>query len=192
MELRLLFEKEIRDLLGPKEAYETVRDAFVRLAKGQAVLPGVINLDIPATRTEAHIKGAYLPGTRHFAVKVASGSYDNPARGLPSGGGMFLVFDATTGLPVAVLFDNGYLTDVRTGAAGAPAAGPPARKAVAPGGGVRGGDRYYDDGGRQQAAQRGQAAAQDLVHRSTRFATAQGSPARGVDKEGTGELHRNN
>ena len=130
MELRLLFEKEIRELLGPKESYEAVRDAFVRLAKGQAVLPGVINLDIPATRTEAHIKGAYLQGTKHFAVKVASGSYDNPARGLPSGGGMFLVFDATTGLPVAVLFDNGYLTDVRTGAAGALAAGLLAKKSV--------------------------------------------------------------
>jgi ornithine cyclodeaminase len=79
-------------------------------------------LDIPGTRTEAHVKGAYLRGTSTFSVKVASGSYDNPARGLPSGGGLFLVFDATTGLPTAVLFDNGYLTDARTGAAGALAA----------------------------------------------------------------------
>ncbi len=130
MELRLLFEKEIRELVGPAEAYETVRDAFVRLAKGQAVLPGVINLDIPATRTEAHVKGAYLQGTRHFAVKVASGSFDNPSRGLPSGGGLFLVFDATTGLPAAVLFDNGYLTDLRTGAAGALAADLLAKKTI--------------------------------------------------------------
>lgn len=130
MELRLLFEKDIRDLLGPREAYDAVRDAFVRLAKGQAVLPGVINLDIPATRTEAHIKGAYLQGTRHFAVKVASGSYDNPAHGLPSGGGMFLVFDSTTGLPVSILFDNGYLTDIRTGAAGALAADLLAKKSI--------------------------------------------------------------
>ncbi len=130
MELRLLSEKEIRGLLGPNEAYEAVRDAFVRLAKGEAILPGVINLDIPKTRTEAHVKGAYLLGARYFAVKVASGSYDNPARGLPSGGGMFLAFDATTGLPVAVLFDNGYLTDVRTGAAGALAADLLAKKTV--------------------------------------------------------------
>ena len=59
-------------------------------------------------------------------------------------------------------------------------------------GGVRRGDRHHDDGGRQQAAQRGKAAAQDLVHRSTRFATAQGSPARGVGKEPPGSLHRIN
>lgn len=122
MDLRVLTEREIRDVLGPKEAHEAVRDAFVRLAKGEVVLPGILSLEIPETRTEAHVKGAYIRGTRHFAIKAASGSYDNPSRGLPSGGGMVLVFDATTGLPVAVLFDNGYLTDVRTGAAGALAA----------------------------------------------------------------------
>lgn len=130
MELRILTEREIRELLGPKEAYDAVRDAFVRLAKGQAVLPGILSLEIPETRTEAHVKGAYLRGTKHFAIKAASGSYDNPARGLPSGGGMVLVFDATTGLPVAVLFDNGYLTDVRTGAAGALAADLLAKESV--------------------------------------------------------------
>ncbi len=130
MEIWLLTEKEIRGLVGPKEAYEAVRDAFVRLSNGEAILPGVINLDIPATRTEAHVKGAYLRGTSHFAVKVASGSYDNPSRGLPSGGGMVLVFDATTGLPASILFDNGYLTDVRTGAAGALAADLLAKKTI--------------------------------------------------------------
>jgi len=122
MEIRLLFERDIRDLLGPKEAFEAVRDAFVRLSSGQAVLPGVINLEIPETRTEAHVKGAFLRTAPFFSIKAASGSYDNPSRGLPVGGGLFLVFDATTGLPRAILFDNGYLTDVRTGAAGALAA----------------------------------------------------------------------
>ena len=35
---------------------------------------------------------------------------------------MMAVFDATTGLPAALLLDNGFLTDIRTGAAGAIAA----------------------------------------------------------------------
>src|SRR5207249_11169586 len=38
------------------------------------------------------------------------------------GSGIVLVFDSITGFPRAVLFDNGYLTDLRTGAAGALAA----------------------------------------------------------------------
>src|SRR4029079_13713049 len=52
-------------------------------------------------------------------VKRARGFSDNPSKGLPSGSGLMAVFDATTGMPVALLLDNGFLTDIRTGAAGA-------------------------------------------------------------------------
>ncbi|HXG55811.1 MAG TPA: hypothetical protein VNJ03_10570 [Vicinamibacterales bacterium] len=55
-------------------------------------------------------------------MKVASGFYDNPSKGLPSGSGLVALFDAETGLPVALLLDNGFLTDIRTGASGAVAA----------------------------------------------------------------------
>src|SRR2546426_846480 len=41
-----------------------------------------------------------------------------------------LLLDSTTGFPTAVLFDNGYLTDLRTGAAGALAADLLARREV--------------------------------------------------------------
>jgi ornithine cyclodeaminase len=65
---------------------------------------------------------AFIEGLPHVAVKIASGFYDNPAKGLPSGSGLMAVFDASTGMPAAMLFDNGFLTDIRTGAAGAVAA----------------------------------------------------------------------
>lgn len=55
----------------------------------------------------------------YYAVKAASGFYDNPKAGLPSGSGLMMIFDAKTGFPRAVLQDGGYLTDLRTGAAGA-------------------------------------------------------------------------
>src|SRR5262245_7752840 len=71
---------------------------------------------------EVHVKGAYLHGSRHFAVKAASGFYRNPERGLPVTAGAVWVFDASTGRLTSILFDNGYLTDLRTGAAGAVAA----------------------------------------------------------------------
>jgi ornithine cyclodeaminase len=67
----------------------------------------------------------------HIAVKIASGFYDNATRGLPSGSGLIAVFDAETGLPSALLLDNGFLTDVRTGAAGAVAADVLARRNIA-------------------------------------------------------------
>src|SRR2546427_9751219 len=139
MDVLLLSEREIRDLMGPAEALPAVRDAFVRMARGEAILPGVIHLDIPKSGAEAHVKGAHLQGSRSFTIKVASGSYANPGRGLPTGSGIVLVFDATTGFPQAVLFDNGYLTDLRTGAAGALAAGLPAKRGPARVGVVGGG-----------------------------------------------------
>lgn len=130
VEVRLLFEADIRSLVGPKEALGAVREAFAKLAHHEAVLPGVLGIEIPETRTEAHVKGAFLRGSPSFSVKAASGSYDNPSRGLPVSGGLVLVFDAVTGFPSTILFDNGYLTDLRTGAAGALAADLLAKKDV--------------------------------------------------------------
>ena len=99
-----------------------MREAFRADGEGRAHVPPVINLDVPSQRGEFHVKTALIDGVPHVAVKIASGFYDNPAKGLPSGSGLMAVFDAPTGLPVALLLDNGFLTDIRTGAAGAVAA----------------------------------------------------------------------
>jgi len=122
MQVRVLLEAEIRDLIGPAAAYAAVRDAFVALARGEATLPGVIGFDVPAHHGEVHVKGAYLHGRPFYSIKEAAGFYDNTAKGMPVGSGLVLVFDATTGFLAALLFDNGYLTELRTGAAGALAA----------------------------------------------------------------------
>ena len=120
--VRILRESEIRALIGPKEALAAVREGFVRLAWGQVTLPGVIGLDLPEAQGEVHVKGAHIHGSPSFSIKEAAGFYGNAARGLPVSSGVVLVFDATTGFLSAILLDNGYLTEVRTGAAGALAA----------------------------------------------------------------------
>ena len=68
------------------------------------------------------MKTAYVPGIDGFAIKISPGFFDNPKLGLPSINGMMVLLSATTGLVEALLLDNGYLTDVRTAAAGAVAA----------------------------------------------------------------------
>jgi ornithine cyclodeaminase len=99
-----------------------VERAFTALARGEARLPDPVGLHLPEVEGEVHVKGAHLAGAPVFAFKVASGFYRNPERGLPVGSGLFLVFDAGTGAPLALLRDNGWLTELRTGAAGALAA----------------------------------------------------------------------
>jgi ornithine cyclodeaminase len=122
MSIRVLKESQIRGLVSTDEAREAVRLAFVRLAEGRVEQPDVLALDLREQRGEVHAKGAYIHESPYYAIKVASGFYGNPERGLPVGGGAMWVFDAQTGALRSLLLDNGYLTDLRTGAAGALAA----------------------------------------------------------------------
>jgi ornithine cyclodeaminase len=120
--MKVIDEGVLRSAVTPRRAVEAMREAFRADGEGRTHVPPVINLDIPAHRGEFHVKTAHIDGVPHVAVKIASGFYDNPAKGLPSGSGLMAVFDAVTGLPEALLLDNGFLTDIRTGAAGAIAA----------------------------------------------------------------------
>jgi ectoine utilization protein EutC len=122
MEVLLVKEEEIRRSVSIEEAIEAVEAGFTRLAAGEVNLPPVLSLDLPEIKGEVHVKGAYISGAASLAIKVATGFYDNPSLGLPSGSGLMMVFSARTGFLQALLFDNAYLTDIRTGAAGAVAA----------------------------------------------------------------------
>jgi ornithine cyclodeaminase/alanine dehydrogenase-like protein (mu-crystallin family) len=58
--------------------------------------------------------------TTTWTVKLANVSfYKNVEKGMAPGSGIFIVCDATNGLPLAVFQENRYMTDLRTGAAGA-------------------------------------------------------------------------
>jgi ornithine cyclodeaminase len=131
MKVTILTEAEIRGCVGmDQEAIAVVEDSFTRLAKGEVTLPAIVRVDIPEHQGEVDIKTAYIEGFDSFAIKIASGFSENYLRGLPSGSGMMVIVSANTGFPEAVLLDNGYLTNVRTGAAGAVAARYLARKEV--------------------------------------------------------------
>jgi ornithine cyclodeaminase len=130
MRLTLLSEADIRGLVEPADAVDAVRAAFVSLAEGRVTMPAPSEMYFEEARGDIHVKGAFLHGAPYFSYKAASGFYDNPRLGLPTNAGLVLVFDARTGFPAAVLLDNGYLTDLRTGAAGAVAADLLARRDV--------------------------------------------------------------
>jgi ornithine cyclodeaminase len=130
MPIPVIEEAALRAALSYARAIDVMREAFAADGRGLTRVPAVINLDVPAVHGEFHVKTAYIEGCPHVAVKVASGFYDNPSRGLPSGSGLIALFDAATGFPSALLLDNGFLTDLRTGAAGALAADLLARRTI--------------------------------------------------------------
>lgn len=120
MKVIVLTESELQSCVGMDEdAIAAVADGFSRLAEGRATVPPILRVDVHENEGEVDVKTAYVHGLDSFAIKIASGFYENRVLGLPSGSGMMVVVSARTGFPEAVLLDNGYLTDVRTGIAGA-------------------------------------------------------------------------
>jgi ornithine cyclodeaminase len=123
MKVLILREEEIRKCVTmDKEVFDAVASGFTSLVKGKVSLPPIIRVDVEANQGDVDIKTAYIEGLDRFAIKIASGFYNNPSIGLPSGSGMMVLMSAKTGFLEAVLLDNGYLTDLRTGIAGAIAA----------------------------------------------------------------------
>ncbi|MDP9753187.1 UNVERIFIED_ORG: ectoine utilization protein EutD/ectoine utilization protein EutC [Rhizobium sp. SORGH_AS260] len=127
--ITILTEKDLRAVVKlDLSAVNCVEQAFGALATKAVAMPPILRLDIPEFRGEVDVKTAYVPGFDGFAIKVSPGFFDNPRLGLPSLNGLMILFSARTGLVEALLLDNGYLTDVRTAAAGAVAARHLARK----------------------------------------------------------------
>ena len=122
-DIRIVTEVDLRTAVGLDiETVDVVEQAFTALAGGEVVMPPILSMDLPAANGEVDVKTAYIPGFEGFAIKVSPGFFDNPKLGLPSLNGLMILFSAKTGLVQALFLDNGYLTDIRTAAAGAVAA----------------------------------------------------------------------
>lgn len=103
---------------GPDLVIPAVRQALIDHSAGRIVSPPPGHLGFADPPGDCHIKFGRARGSSIFVIKVATGFYDNPKRGLPSSNGLMLVMSAETGAPLALLEDEGWLTDARTAAAG--------------------------------------------------------------------------
>lgn len=116
----VLDEAAVRALVTREDALTAVRQALAALADGQVVMPD--ELAMVLEDGEVHVKGGHLLGSRYASFKVATGFPGNGASGGQVNDGFSVVLDARTGQLVASLYDHGWLTELRTGAAGALAA----------------------------------------------------------------------
>ncbi|WP_020015019.1 ornithine cyclodeaminase family protein [Promicromonospora sukumoe] len=108
---------EVQETVDIGTAVASARQAFLALADGTVRSPAPWHLD--ADGGAVHVKGAVVDELPTFAVKASSGFPGNTTRGLPTSDGHTTVFDAETGTVLALVLDGGYLTELRTGAAGA-------------------------------------------------------------------------
>jgi ornithine cyclodeaminase len=121
-DFRIIGMESLRPLLDRRRVIAVVRDALVWQAAGRVQSPPPGQLLFTQPRGDCHIKYGHVTGSSTFAIKVATGFYGNPGRGLPVNHGLTLIFDAHTGSPRVLLKDDGWLTAWRTAAATAIAA----------------------------------------------------------------------
>ena len=110
-----LSRPEIEALLQIEDGFDPIKDAYIAVTDGRCGLPPVGYLGFPDAKGDCHIKYGHIAGDSVFVIKIATGFYDNPSKGLASSNGIMLALSAETGEVMAILQDEGYLTDLRTG-----------------------------------------------------------------------------
>jgi len=117
----ILTEPEIRELVDADAARIAMADAFRALHQGAATLASVISLPFGDPVGVAHIKAGHVHSDAVWTAKISADFYPENANGTVHSG-LMLVLSSVDGSLAAVLLDNGYLTELRTGGAGALAA----------------------------------------------------------------------
>lgn len=125
--MQLINLNQINPVLEDKSAVlEAVRQGFIQHSQGKIRLPEPVQMLFGVTQKviagDCHIKTASSETLPYFCIKVATGFYGNPAKGLPVNNGLVMLMSSDTGAPLALFQDNGHLTSIRTAAAGALAA----------------------------------------------------------------------
>jgi len=113
---------DIRRALDEDAALAAVEDGFRQFSAGAAQITAVGHLSFASPPGDCHVKAAAITGRDEFVIKVATGFYGNADGGLPSSNGFMAVMSSHTGEVLALLHDEGYLTNQRTAMAGAIAA----------------------------------------------------------------------
>lgn len=118
----ILSEFEVRQTASPEIAYAAAVRAFTAISAKAVSIPFPQQLSFPAHSGSTCIKSAFVENSKYYCVKIASSFAANATSSLPTNSGSMILFSSQTGSIAAVLADNGYLTDLRTGSAGALAA----------------------------------------------------------------------
>lgn len=120
--MKILTKKQIESVIDIPYFIEAIEEGLVLYSQKKTITAPISFLNFENPRGDVHIKSGALEGDEYYVVKIASGFYENPKIGLPSSNGLMLLFSQKTGELKAILLDEGRLTDLRTGLAGAIAA----------------------------------------------------------------------
>ncbi|MGI0119515.1 ornithine cyclodeaminase family protein [Zooshikella sp. RANM57] len=110
---------QIQAVFSPEAALQSIKEGFIAYSKQKVDVPPVGYLGFKEPPGDCHIKYGYINESPYFVIKVATGFFKNHLVNLPTSDGLMLVMSSQTGQPLALLQDEGWLTDTRTAIAGA-------------------------------------------------------------------------
>ena len=116
--MKVFGKQQIISQLDLELAVKRLEEGFIAFSNGKVQVPPVQAFSFAEANGDCCVKSAYVQGSDTFTVKISTGFYDNPAKGLESNDGLMMVLSATTGQPLALLQDEGWLTCIRTALTG--------------------------------------------------------------------------
>src|ERR1044071_5115817 len=115
----ILSESDLRSVLTMRDVIEAVEQGFHALANGRVILPERLKFAIPDRKAVMLEMPSYLSGAQSaLGTKIVSVFEGNPALGLDSIQGLYVLLDSETGIPLA-LMDGRFITAIRTAATSA-------------------------------------------------------------------------
>jgi ornithine cyclodeaminase/alanine dehydrogenase-like protein (mu-crystallin family) len=122
MSILFLAGDDVRKALPMAEAIGLMRQAFERLSRREVVMPTRQVVRVREDQAKLLLMPASLPANNRMGVKVVTMLEHAAVVDLPRLHALMLLFDGTTGRPLAVM-DGASLTALRTGAASGAATG---------------------------------------------------------------------
>ncbi len=123
----ILTNSQIRNLIDMPQVLKTVENVFMLYGKNLVQMPAKIYLDLDKYSGDFRAMPAYIKGMEACGLKWVNVHPKNRRFGLPAVMATIILSDPHTGFALAIM-DGTYITNLRTGAAGAVAAKYLARK----------------------------------------------------------------
>lgn len=117
--MKVIQREELEKYLDFLDVYNKSIDGFIKFSHGKTITPPFTVFEIPENNGSVHFKYGYVEGSKTFSFKYSGAFYENEKKGISNFLGLFVVFNSDTGEVELIIDDKGYLTDYRTGVAGA-------------------------------------------------------------------------
>jgi alanine dehydrogenase len=109
---------DVESLLDIDQLIDSLAPAMIELSAGSVSMPARIVVQVAAERGLLAVMQVYLDSSKTLSAKLVSVYPENEKRGLPSHQAVVLMFDSSSGAPIAMM-DGASITAARTAAGSA-------------------------------------------------------------------------